>query len=163
MLSYAQVASVLAIAVAVGSTAEAATVVGSKAVGSRQLRRAAVTAPKLAADAVTDHAVRAHSLRPRDVDLQQLEGGDNGPRGPKGPQGKAGPKVLELLEYRTAQRVIHAGYVDSISVPCSLSRYHVIGGGVQITGLETGKVAVLDSLPDGRDFWEGHAGNLSSA
>src|SRR5581483_11151592 len=147
MLTYAKAASELAIVLAVGTTADAALVVGRNAVGPKQLRRAAVTAPKLAANAVTDHAVRAHSLRPRDVDLDQLEGGDNGPLGPKGPQGKAGPMVLERLDYRSGERIIHAGFVDSLTVPCASTRYHVVGGGVQITGLSTGQVAVLDSLP----------------
>jgi hypothetical protein len=161
MLTYAKAASVLAIVLAVGTTADAALVVGRGAIGPKQLRRAAVTAPKLATNAVTDRAVLALSLRPRDVDVAQLEGGDDGPLGLKGPQGKPGRKVLERLDYRSEEHVIHAGFVGSLRVPCDSTRYKVVGGGVRITGLATGQVAVLDSLPDGRDAWQGEGGNLS--
>src|ERR1700754_49918 len=71
-LTYANVAASLALFLALGGAAYAATQLPKNSVGTNQIRKEAVTAGKI-----------ARKTR------QQLQG-DRGPQGPQGPQGKTG-------------------------------------------------------------------------
>lgn len=73
-LTYANVAATLALFLALGGAAYAATQLPKNSVGTNQLRKEAVTAAKIAKKT-----------------RKQLQG-DRGPAGPQGPQGKAGAK-----------------------------------------------------------------------
>ena len=157
-LSYARLTSGLAIAIAVASGAQAAVLVPANSVGAKQLRKGAVTSPKLGADAVTQRAVKSHSLNASALASGELEAG---PPGPAGAAGAAGPPQFARLDYRTSTYVVHPNYVAAISAVCDTPGARVIGGGAQVTGLDTGEVAILDSFPDGRMAWRGQAGNVS--
>src|ERR1700749_1549217 len=71
-LTYANVAASLALFLALGGAAYAATQLPKNSVGTNQIRKEAVTAGKIAKKT-----------------RQQLQG-DRGPQGPQGPQGKTG-------------------------------------------------------------------------
>jgi hypothetical protein len=71
-LTYANVAATLALFLALGGAAYAATQLPKNSVGTNQIRKEAVTAGKIAKKT-----------------RQQLQG-DRGPQGPQGPQGKTG-------------------------------------------------------------------------
>src|SRR3954469_4860490 len=146
-LTYAKVASVLAISIAAGATADAAVRVSHNSVGARQLKARAVTHAKLAPDAITRAAVRRHGLRAADVDTSTADPGDIGPRGPQGAPGPPGPPSIARLDYVSSSFVLHAGDTASLSVPCGRTNLKVIGGGARITGVGTAFVTVLDSLP----------------
>lgn len=101
MPSPAMVVALLALFVALGGGAYAATNLPRNSVGTRQLRNQAVTIHKLAFNsvgtrriqnnAVISSKVRNHSLLARDFAPGQLPAGPRGPAGPAGPAGSAGP------------------------------------------------------------------------
>ena len=79
-LSYANVVASLALFLALGGAAYAATQLPKASVGTRQLKKGAVTAAK----------VRSGSLLASDFKAGQLPSGPQGARGPVGPAGPAG-------------------------------------------------------------------------
>ena len=99
--------AVLALGISLGGTAYASGVLLRPAsVGSVQLKRGAVTAPKLAANAITAKVVKRGSLLRTDFKAGELPSGQPGPAGqagapgtpgsrgatgPTGPSGAAGP------------------------------------------------------------------------
>lgn len=89
-LSYANVASTLALFVTLGGVSYAATALPSNSVGTSQLQNRAVTASKLAADVVTTRKVKDGSLRAQDFAQGQLPAGPTGPQGAKGDPGANG-------------------------------------------------------------------------
>lgn len=72
--------ALVALAIALGGTGYAATVLPAASVGTAQLRDGAVVSTK----------VRNHSLRAVDFASGQLPAGERGPAGAQGPQGPAG-------------------------------------------------------------------------
>jgi hypothetical protein len=98
--------SIVALIAALGGTSYAAVTLPNSSVGTKQLQRAAVTAPKMAINAVRSAQVRDGSLLARDFAPGQLHAGAQGPagatgpagpagsRGPAGPQGPPGPQGL---------------------------------------------------------------------
>ena len=66
-LTYANVASTLALVLALGGVGYAATILPARSVGTVQLKNGAVTSPKLAGGAVTTKKVHDSSLRLRDL------------------------------------------------------------------------------------------------
>lgn len=101
MPSPAMAVALLALFVALGGGAYAATNLPANSVGTRQLRNQAVTIHKLAfnsvgtrriqKNAVTSDRVRNGSLLAEDFAAGQLPRGPQGPAGPQGPQGAQGP------------------------------------------------------------------------
>jgi len=83
-LTYANVVATLALFVALGGAAYAATQLPKNSVGPKQLRKNAVTAPKIAKGAVTKAKLGA--------DAQAALIGPMGPKGDPGPKGDVGPQ-----------------------------------------------------------------------
>ena len=82
--------AVLALGMSLGGTAYASGVlVPPASVGSVQLKRGAVTAPKLAANAITAKSVKRGTLLRADFKAGELPSGQ-GPQGPQGPRGRQG-------------------------------------------------------------------------
>jgi hypothetical protein len=79
-LNYANVVATIALFIALGGGAYAATQLPKGSVGPRQLKRNAVDSSK----------VRDHSLRAADFKAGQLPAGPAGPKGDTGPQGEPG-------------------------------------------------------------------------
>ena len=85
--------ALVALAISVGGTAYASGVLLPRgSVGRVQLKRRAVTAPKLAANAVTATAVKPGTLLRADFKAGELPSGQPGPAGPSGVAGAAGPR-----------------------------------------------------------------------
>jgi Collagen triple helix repeat (20 copies) len=85
--------ALLALGISLGGTAYASGVLLPPAsVGSVQLRRGAVTAPKLAANAITAKAVKPGTLLRSDFKAGELPAGRPGAVGPAGAAGAAGPR-----------------------------------------------------------------------
>lgn len=83
--------AVLALAISLGGTAYASGVLlPAASVGSVQLKRGAVTATKLAANAITANAVKRGTLLRADFKAGQLRSGQPGPAGPPGAAGARG-------------------------------------------------------------------------
>lgn len=66
-LSYANVAATLALLVALGGTATAATTLARDSVGSAQIRKDAVRSPEIQADAVRSPEIRADAVRSPEI------------------------------------------------------------------------------------------------
>jgi hypothetical protein len=79
-LTFANVISCLALFIALGGTAFAATHLGKNSVGNKQLK----------ANSVTNAKVRDGSLLAQDFKAGQLPKGERGPTGDRGPQGAPG-------------------------------------------------------------------------
>ena len=93
-LTYANIVASLALFIAMGGGAYAATLPGNS-VGTPQLKNNAVTSSKIKAGAVTSSKVKDHSLLGRDFAAGQLPTGATGPQGAMGSQGangEPGPK-----------------------------------------------------------------------
>lgn len=85
------VVSIIALIVALGGTSYAAVNLPANTVGNKQLRNGAVTAPKIARNAVRSSQVKDGSLLAGDFAPGQLKSGLAGPAGPKGEPGSPGP------------------------------------------------------------------------
>jgi hypothetical protein len=84
------VVAVLALFVALGGGAYAATALPKKSVGAKQIKKNAVTAAKIRKNAVNSSKVRDGSLLARDFGTGQLPTGPGGPQGQKGDTGATG-------------------------------------------------------------------------
>ena len=94
-LSYANVASTLALIMVLGGTAYAGASLARNSVGSGQLKRGAVANSDIRNNAVTSAKVRNGSLRAADFArgvLNTAASSTPGPRGLTGPAGPAGPQ-----------------------------------------------------------------------
>src|SRR4051812_5636155 len=88
-LSYANITATLALFIALGGGAYAATSLPRNSVGAAQLRPHAVTASKLRHGAVRSDAIRDRSVQLRDIapSARTSRRGQTGARGPAGPAG----------------------------------------------------------------------------
>jgi hypothetical protein len=162
-----------ALAVALGGTGYAATVLPVGSVGTAQLKNGAVVSAK----------VKNHSLRAVDFASGQLPAGERGPAGAQGPQGPAGPagpkgdaggqgpqgpagpagpkgdaggqgpqgpqgppgfSSLDYVATDAGPFPAHSQYFGE--APCG-SGLHVVGGGVLSEGSNPGEQAVNSTYP----------------
>lgn len=182
--------ALVALAVALGGTGYAATVLPAGSVGTAQLKNGAVVSAK----------VKNHSLRAVDFAAGQLPAGERGPAGAQGPPGSAGPAGLQgpagpagpkgdaggqgsqgpqgpqgppgfsSLDYVAADVgpfPAHSQYFGE--APCG-SGLHVVGGGVLSEGSNPGQQAVNSTYPtdgtgsgnEGTAGWGAWVDNLSA-
>jgi hypothetical protein len=176
--------ALVALAVALGGTGYAATVLPAGSVGTEQLKNGAVVSAK----------VKDHSLRAVDFAPGQLPAGERGPAGAQGPQGPAGtagpqgpagpagakgdtggqgaqgPPGFSSLTYVATDFgpfPAHSQYFGE--VPCA-SGLHAVGGGVLSEGGNPGEQAVNSSYPsdgsgsgdEGTVGWGAWVDNLSA-
>jgi hypothetical protein len=90
-LSYANVMATIAVFLALGGAAYAATQLPKGSVGTRQLKPAAVTATKIATGVVTGDKVKDGSLDAADLAPGTITTGATGSAGAEGPAGPSGP------------------------------------------------------------------------
>jgi collagen triple helix repeat protein len=88
--SPAMVVALIALFIALGSGAYAATTLPHESVGTQQLKNGAVTASKLHNGAFTAAKIAYGTLLAKDFKAGQLPAGATGPRGESGPQGPKG-------------------------------------------------------------------------
>jgi Collagen triple helix repeat (20 copies) len=176
--------ALVALAVALGGTGYAATLLPVGSVGTAQLKNGAVVSTK----------VKNHSLRAVDFASGQLPAGERGPAGAQGPQGPAGaagpqgpaglagpkgdaggqgsqgPPGFSSLDYVASDFgpfPAHSQYFGE--APCG-SGLHVVGGGVLSEGGNPGEQAVNSTYPtdgsgsgnEGTAGWGAWVDNLSA-
>jgi hypothetical protein len=96
-LSYANVISTVALFIALGTGAYAASTLPANSVGTRQLKKNAVTRAKIASNAVTSGDVKDGSLLKVDFAGGQLPAGAQGAQGPQGTPGAKGDPATKLF------------------------------------------------------------------
>jgi hypothetical protein len=172
------VIAVLALAVALGGTGYAATVLPAGSVGTTQLKNSAVVSSK----------VKDGSLHARDFASGQLPAGAQGPagapggagptgptgpagpagsQGPGGPQGPPGLSSLTYVSESFGPFPAHAQYGGEAVCSANL---HAVGGGVLSESSTAGQQAVNSSFPsdgsgtgqDGTTAWWADVDNQSS-
>jgi hypothetical protein len=125
--SPAMAVALLALFVALGSGAYAASSLPRDSVGTAQLKEGAVTAAKLHKNAVTSVKVKDHSLLAKDFKAGQLPAGPQGRQGAPGPvTGPAGGDLTGSYPDPTigagAVSTSKLGTIPAASVSCSFSR-----------------------------------------
>lgn len=118
-LTFANIVSCLALFVALGGSAYAATQLPKDSVGSKQIKKNAVNSAK----------VKDRSLKAVDFKEGQLPAGPQGLQGPKGDKGDQGASGATSVIARTAvQTGIGTGTLSTDSVGCEAGE-HLVGGG----------------------------------
>ncbi|HYQ79030.1 MAG TPA: hypothetical protein VEP91_07985 [Solirubrobacterales bacterium] len=115
-LTFANVVACLALFIALGSGAYAATQLPKNSVGSKQIKKNAVNSAK----------VKDRSLKAVDFKEGQLPAGPQGPQGPKGDTGAAG--ATSVVARRAVQETVANGTQATESVECEAGE-HLVGGG----------------------------------
>lgn len=120
-LSYANITATLALFIALGGGAYAATTLPRHSVGSAQLRKHAVTASKIRNGAVRGDAIRDRTIKLRDIATSARVSlrGQTGAQGPAGPAGTADRAAIDSgggHSIGTAQSVTHQGGSNEYTV-----------------------------------------------
>lgn len=125
-LTYANVTATLALFLALGGVAWAASTLPANSVGSPQIIKGAVKASDIAKNAVTSPKVKNGSLKAADFAAGQLPAGPKGEKGDKGDKGAPGAtKVVYRSEIETN---IGSGTFAETEPEC-LPGETLIGGG----------------------------------
>jgi len=154
--SPALVIACVALGVALGGTGYATVLnVPRNSVGPAQLKSSAVTAGKLAPNAVTSAKVRNRSLLRADFAAGQLVAGPTGPVGPAGPAGPAGPPGLSAVERVEATSASNSGASKAQTIACPSGK-RLLGGGARLNPVLPG-VALQQSFPDNDNVYQATA------
>ena len=154
--SPALVVACVALGVALGGTSYATVLnVPRNSVGAPELKTGAVTARKLAVNAVTSAKVQNRSLLRADFRLGQLPAGPRGPAGPTGPAGPAGAPGLSGVERIEVTSASNSLTTRTAQVQCPSAK-RLIGGGARLNGTFTG-VAIQTSFPNNDNFFTASA------
>lgn len=139
-------------------------VVPSNSVGTKQLQHNAVSAGKIAPNAVRTGHVLNGSLLAADFKAGQLPSGPQGPKGDKGDKGDKGSKGdqgipgLTAVEAVRTTATIPAGAYGGTTANCPTGKA-VLGGGVNTSNVS---VVTTTSRPLSGQ-WEGRAFNTTAA
>jgi hypothetical protein len=154
--SPALVVACVALGLVLGGTSYATVAQAPRnSVGTAQLKDSAVTARKLARNAVSSAKVRNRSLLRADFAPGQLPAGPTGPRGPAGPAGPAGPPGVSAVERLDASSANNSTSPKSAFLACPAGK-RLIGGGARVNG-GSPKTAILQSFPDNDNIWRATA------
>jgi hypothetical protein len=153
-LTYANVTATLALFVALGGGAYAATALPAHSVGSKQLKKGAVVAAKIKNNAVDRSKVMNNSLTGADIKESSVA------EVPLATHAAASA-ALDKVTYKTAAGTAPASSAANVATATCDSGQHVIGGGVKLDNPGIG--LVNDSSPDtSNTAWTAHVGNGSS-
>lgn len=126
--TFANVVACIALFVALGSGAYAATQLPKNSVGSKQIKKNAVNSAK----------VKDRSLKAVDFKEGQLPAGPRGPEGPKGEKGATGaPGATSVVARRSVKPNVATGTLTTETAECEAGE-HLVGGGA---GFVTGENA----------------------
>jgi hypothetical protein len=138
---YADVASTLALIVALGGTSYAAVALPKNSVGNKQLKTSAVTSSK----------VEDRTLLSKDFKAGQLPAGPRGSAGAPGPTGGRGvpgaPGVSGWERVHNATGVVDANSSTDVEISCPSGK-RVFGGGAYAPGL-----TLVSSFPASDTSW----------
>lgn len=141
-LTFANVIACIALFVALGSGAYAATQLPKNSVGTKQIRKNAVTSAK----------VKNRSLKAVDFKQGQLPAGPQGPRGEKGERGA--PGATNVIARRVVEPDIGNNTQATTTADCEAGE-HLVGGGagfvVPATNAYDFPAQLHGSLPLGAD------------
>ena len=157
-LTYANVASSLALFIALGGVSYAAVTLPKNSVGSKQLRKNAVTATK----------VKNGSLGVGDFKKGQLRKGTRGLHGERGPQGVAGPSGVSGAHMVVGDPTTIAGITGvsaygTATVTCPAGEVVLSGSYRQIDGGPSITVYRTDIIDSGTTFTaDGYNGSGST-
>ena len=142
-LTYANVTATLALFVALGGGAYAATALPANSVGTKQLKKNSVVTSK-----IKDRSITGTKL----LGTVPLSTGSNH---------AAAAAALDKVTYKTATATAPASTAANTATAACDSGQHVIGGGVTLSAPGTG--VVNDSYPDsGGTAWTAQVGNRSN-
>jgi hypothetical protein len=151
--SPAMVVACVALVVALGGTSYATVLqVPRASVGPAQLKTNAVTAKKIAPNAVSAAKVRNGSLLKADFAPGQLPAGPTGPQGPAGPAGQPGLSAVERIDTSSPN---NSTSPKVLSITCPAGK-RLIGGGARVNG-GSPKVALWASFPDNDNVYRANA------
>jgi hypothetical protein len=159
-LTYANVTATLALFVALGGGAYAATALPANSVGSRQLKKNAIVTAKIKNNAVTGVKLRDNSLAGADINESSLGKVPSAAVADTSAHASAAA-ALDTATYKTAAGTAAASSAANAATATCDSGQHVIGGGVK---LSTPGIGVInDSYPDASNTaWTAHVGNATS-
>jgi hypothetical protein len=153
-LTYANVTATLALFVALGGGAYAATALPAHSVGSKQLKKGAVVAAKIKHNAVDRSKVMDNSLTGADIKESSVA------EVPLATHAAASA-ALDKATYKTAAGTAPASSAANVATATCDAGQHVVGGGVKLDNPGIG--LVNDSYPDtSNTAWTAHVGNGSS-
>ncbi len=154
--SPALVIACVALGVALGGTGYATVLqVPRNSVGTPQLRASAVTAGKLAPNAVTSAKVRNRSLLRVDFATGQLPAGPTGPPGPPGQAGPTGPPGLSGVERVETTSASNSLPAKTAFLACPTGK-RLLGGGARLNPV-LAQVALQQSYPDNDNIYRANA------
>jgi hypothetical protein len=143
--SPALVVAALAFGFALGGTSYATVAaIPRNSIGTPQLKNSAVTAKKLAPNAVVSSRVKNGSLLRADFAPGQLPAGPVGPQGPQGPAGAPGISGIQRVDVTTP---LSSANSKSLLVNCPAPK-RAIGGGARVLGAGANRVSIIASFPD---------------
>jgi hypothetical protein len=158
--TYANVTATLALFVALGGGAYAATALHANSIGSKQLRNNTIVTAKIKNNAVTGSKVLDGSLTGADINASTLgkvpsaTAADNATHA-------AATAALDQVIYKTAAGTAAASSAANAATATCDSGQHVIGGGVKLSNPTIG--VINDSYPDANyTAWTAHVGNGSN-
>ena len=159
-LTYANVMATVALFVALGGGAYAATALPANSVGSKQLKKSAVVSGKIKNNAIDRSKVRDNSLTGADLressvaEVPLATAADTATHA-------AAAAALDMATYKTAAGTAPAGSAANVATATCDGGQHVIGGGVKLDNAMIG--LVNDSYPDTNNTaWTARVGNASS-
>ena len=142
--TYANVTATLALFVALGGGAYAASSIPSNSVGGKQLRKNSVVAAKIKKNAVSGPKVLDNSLTGADINESSLAKVASAALADHA----AAAAALDKVTYKTAAGSAAASSAANAATATCDSGQHVIGGGVKLDPPGIG-VVHLNALPDG--------------
>jgi hypothetical protein len=159
-LTYANVTATLALFVALGGGAYAATVLPANSVGPTQLKKNAVSTAKIKNNAVSGAKLLDNSLGGADINESTLAKVPSATAADTASHAAASA-ALDMATYKTAAGTAAASSAANVATAKCDSGQHVVGGGVK---LDTPGIGVInDSYPDtSNTAWTAHVGNGSS-
>jgi hypothetical protein len=161
--TYANVTATLALFVALGGGAYAATALPADTVGAQQLSKSAVVTAKIRKNAVNGSKVRDNSLTGADIkesSLAKVRSARVADRATNATRAAASA-ALGKATYKTAAGTAPASSAANVATATCDAGQHVVGGGVK---LGTPAIGIInDSYPDvNNTAWTAHVGNGSS-
>ena len=159
-LTYANATATLALFVALGGGAYAATALPARSVGSKQLKTNAVVTAKIKNNSVSGAKLRDNSLAGADINESTLAKVPSATAADTAAHAAA-TAALDTAAYKTAAGTAAASSAANAATAKCDSGQHVIGGGVKLDNPGIG--VINDSYPDASNTaWTAHVGNGSS-
>jgi hypothetical protein len=157
--TYANVTATLALFVALGGGAYAATALPANSVGSKQLKKNAVVTAKIKNNAVSGSKVLNNSLAGPDVKESSLAKVPSAAVADTATHAAASA-ALDQVTYKTAAGTAPPTSAANVATATCDAGQHVVGGGVK---LATPAIGVInDSYPDANNTaWTVHVGNAT--